>query len=156
MTPPYTAKEKREKLIEWNGSICNKIVNGECFTRKCLVRGGWDPKRPETTIGVFPTCEALETVNALREVADTLVGLSPALPKAVLDRERHLGNILDAYDALAVGVVIYAKESLEVRALRNDFMAACRDATLARHKQRDADTIERARAREQEKYDAGK
>lgn len=67
--PAPSLAERCEELIEWNGSICNKIVNGECSTSKCLIRGGWDPKSGRKMDPASATCEALETVNALREAA---------------------------------------------------------------------------------------
>ena len=51
------------ELIDFHKNNCNKYVNGECFNRKCLMRGGWNkigPVNPESA-----TCEYRETVICL-------------------------------------------------------------------------------------------
>lgn len=52
-----------QELIDFHKSNCNRYVNGECLTRKCLIRGGWNKTgsaNPEAA-----TCESRETVICL-------------------------------------------------------------------------------------------
>lgn len=53
--------------IDWLKSECNRYVNGNCTTRSCYIRGGWDGK--PITLSDFQsiktTCMAHEILERL-------------------------------------------------------------------------------------------
>lgn len=54
---------------EWLKEQCNRLKNGVCTTRACLVRGGWKPGAPALESDPA-TCPALEIHNELKEHRD--------------------------------------------------------------------------------------
>ena len=71
------------QLVEYHSKHCNRLVNGKCGTRRCLIRGGWNADYSVYERATFPvpdsyehaSCEAFETVSALRDLATTLPNL---------------------------------------------------------------------------------
>jgi hypothetical protein len=64
------SREALLHLAEYHERQCclHTTKTGICSIRRCLIRGGWDPKQ----LGDFyhlATCEAHETATALRELA---------------------------------------------------------------------------------------
>jgi hypothetical protein len=71
MTTPQEA-QKLLDLAEFWEKQCNRYVNGQCQTRRCIVRGGWSAGPVNYD---FATCEEHETALVLR-AASTKEGLS--------------------------------------------------------------------------------
>ena len=61
-------KEAIAKLIEHHRRDCSHMVHGQCSTRRCLVRGGWEAGDgsgySKATCEALETCRALETLEA--------------------------------------------------------------------------------------------
>ncbi len=66
---PLAAEPRTDEHAEWIRAQCNVFKNGQCSTRYCLRRGGWDGKT--TPITARPTCierEIAERIGAGVEV----------------------------------------------------------------------------------------
>ncbi len=58
-----------DELIEHHKKRCCRFVNGNCFTRSCLIQGGWDGKLLPFEFDKA-SCYTYETVNALIRLKD--------------------------------------------------------------------------------------
>lgn len=62
---------KIDELIEFHKRNCNIYVNGLCYNRGCLTRGGWAPHHTEhNDLRTVPKCLYKETVLALERLKD--------------------------------------------------------------------------------------
>ncbi len=67
-----------EALIKHHTADCMKLTHGKCSTRACLVRGGYvGPGPVDYSVA---TCEALETVEALRAGHSVVTTTEEACP----------------------------------------------------------------------------
>jgi len=60
-------------VIDGLKESCNRYTNGECTTRRCLVRGGWESGPPDYSTA---TCEDHETIQALSGIEGILEALT--------------------------------------------------------------------------------
>ena len=60
---------KKNKNEEWLKGQCNRYVNGQCNTLKCLTRGNGG-KRPKASDYNLASCEAHEVLLELEELRD--------------------------------------------------------------------------------------
>lgn len=58
--------EPKHTPQEWLKEQCNRYVHGQCTTRGCLVRGGYEPGSARVDYSVA-TCEAHETLILLAD-----------------------------------------------------------------------------------------
>lgn len=90
------ASEAIAKLIEHHRLDCSRMVHGQCSTRRCLVRGGWEAG--DGSGYSKATCEALETCRALEALERAAPpARQDALREALLDAAAHLRGAASAY-----------------------------------------------------------
>jgi hypothetical protein len=61
-----TPKKILQPLVERLRNECNREVNGRCFSRICLKRGGW--KKGDPVDYSLATCKQYEQVQALEKL----------------------------------------------------------------------------------------
>jgi hypothetical protein len=66
-TAPPLSPDKLVELRTYVTADCNRYINGECQTRRCLERGGWNEGPPDYATA---TCEEHEIATALLALAD--------------------------------------------------------------------------------------